>query len=127
MSHTRARRAALTVLAVALGVAPAAALAQSTDTRAPRLSAAVGRNVGKPYLVVRCDEACTLVVRIVHGGKTIARASHHLRAGIPANEKLTVPAKAFGSHAKLRVTLRLRATDKAGNAATKTLQTTLKR
>jgi hypothetical protein len=127
MSHTRARRAALTVLAIATAAAPAAALAQSTDTRAPSLSARLGRDLGKPYLVARCDEACTLVIRIVHGGKTIATSSHHLRAGIPANEKLTAPAKAFGSRTTLAVTLKLRATDAAANATSKTLQTTLKR
>jgi hypothetical protein len=128
MSHTFARRTALTALTVAAAVAPAAALAQSSDTRPPVLRAALGRNLGRPYLVVRCDEACTVVVRIERGGKLLARQSHHLRAGIPADEPLTVPAKDFRGAAQLKVTLKLRATDKAGNAsATKTLKTTLKR
>jgi hypothetical protein len=128
MHRTRVRQIALTLLVGASAAMPAAALGQSSDTRAPVLSAAVGRDLGKPYLVIRCDEACTVVVRIEHGGKTLARQSHHLRAGIPANEKLTVPAKAFGSATRLKVTLKLRATDSAGNAAaTKTLKTTLKR
>lgn len=127
-SHTRARRAALTLLAIGVAAAPAAALAQSSDTRAPVLRAALGRNLGHPYLVLRCDESCSVTVRIVRGGKTLARQRHNLKAGIPANEKLTVPVKDFRGASRLKVTLKVRATDKAGNATrTKTLHTTLKR
>lgn len=128
MSHPRARRAALTLSAIGALAAPAAALAQSSDARAPVLRAALGRNLGHPYLVLRCDESCTVTVRIVRGTRTLARQTHNLRAGIPANEKLIVPAKDFGARTALKVTLKLRATDRAGNAsATKTLRTTLKR
>ena len=97
-----------------------------------RLSSAVRRGL---RALTGCNEACTLSFRLMldarsarrlHVRRTLARETTALRGGAPDTLALRVP-KAVARLGAVRLTLRVRATDVAGNVTQRTAALALRR